>query len=64
MRTRWRVDEHDLSRSRLADFGSDMRALFETDLRAATPIEPGSWQARGVVERLEQQVARLFRYWL
>ena len=58
--------ENDATRSIIlgADFGSDMRALFESDLRAATPIEPGSWQARGVVERLEQKVARLFRYWL
>jgi cardiolipin synthase len=46
------------------DFGSDMKRMFDADLKDATPIDPASWEARGVIEKLKERSARLLRYWL
>jgi len=46
------------------DFGDDMTAMFEADLRDATSIDRARWQDRGITEKLREQMARLLRYWL
>jgi len=46
------------------DFGSDMKRMFDADLKDATPIDRASWEARGVIEKLKERSARLLRYWL
>jgi hypothetical protein len=38
--------------------------MFDADLQDATPIDRASWEARGVVDKLEERMARLLRYWL
>jgi cardiolipin synthase len=47
-----------------ADFGAQMRAMFEADLAASDAITLEAWQRRPLAERLEEAFARLWQYWL
>lgn len=45
-----------------SEFFDRMRA--NADLQVATPIDRVRWEARGVIDRVTEQMARLLRYWL
>jgi cardiolipin synthase len=46
------------------DFGAQMRAAFERDLAASSRIEPAEWARRPLSERMKEQAARLWSWWL
>jgi len=46
------------------EFGAQMRAMFETDLAASSPITLEQWEQRSIGERLKETVARMWEYWL
>lgn len=41
------------------DFGQELEALFQRDLKASTPIEMQAWQRRGLWQRLTEGFGRL-----
>lgn len=45
-------------------FGERMRAAFERDLAASTPITLEQWQERSLADRFKQTFGRLWQYWL
>ena len=47
-----------------ADFGRQVRSMFEADLAASVPITLEAWRERGLSERMKEAFARLWRYWL
>jgi cardiolipin synthase len=47
-----------------ADFAREMEAMFNDDLRQATPVEKERWERRSLLLRLKEQAARLWQYWL
>jgi cardiolipin synthase len=46
------------------DFGQRMRAAFEADVAASTPILLAEWDRRSPVQRMKEGFARLWQYWL
>ena len=46
------------------DFAHQMDAMFRKDLEAASAIDPENWKRRSLLLRLQEQLARLFEYWL
>ncbi len=46
------------------DFSAQMLAMFAVDQRASTPIEPQTWDQRGVLPRLKEWLAQLAQRWL
>lgn len=47
-----------------ADFARQMDAMFARDVEASTAIDPDKWADRSLLLRLQEQIARLFEYWL
>jgi cardiolipin synthase len=47
-----------------ADFGKELEAMFESDLRESTRIEPAAWERRPIDVRMKEWTARLWAYWL
>jgi cardiolipin synthase len=47
-----------------ADFGSQMRAMFDADRAASEPVTLAQWQRRPLGMRLKEMFARLWQYWL
>lgn len=45
-------------------FGQRMRAAFERDLAASSPVTLADWQDRSLADRLKQSFGRLWQYWL
>jgi cardiolipin synthase len=46
------------------EFGQKMERLFAEDLAASTEVLLDEWKRRPWFDRVKEQVARLFRYWL
>ena len=46
------------------EFGGRMRAAFEADLAQSRQITLEQWQQRSPVQRMKEQFARLWQYWL
>jgi cardiolipin synthase len=46
------------------DFGNQMRAMFERDLKDSRAIVLDDWQRRPLGQRLKESFARLWQYWL
>jgi cardiolipin synthase len=46
------------------DFGQQMEAMFERDLKEAVPIEPRTWARRPFEVRVKEMAARVWEYWL
>ena len=45
-------------------FGRATMLMFDADLRDAVRIDPDRWRRRGLEARLEEDFARLIKYWL
>jgi cardiolipin synthase len=46
------------------DFGRQMEAMFEDDLRGSVRIDREQWARRPVNDRMKEWVGRLWEYWL
>jgi cardiolipin synthase A/B len=46
------------------DFAAQMKAVFEHDLAASTPVTLEAWQRRPVGWRIKEGLARMWEYWL
>jgi len=46
------------------EFGAQLRAMFETDLAASSPITLEQWEQRSIGARLKETLARMWEYWL
>ncbi len=46
------------------DFGNQMRAMFERDLKDSRAIVLDDWQRRPLAMRLKESFARIWQYWL
>jgi cardiolipin synthase len=46
------------------DFGNQMRAMFEVDLKGSQEITLDAWQQRPLGMRLKETFARVWQYWL
>lgn len=46
------------------DFGNQMRAMFERDLKDSRPVLLEEWKRRPLAMRLKETFARLWQYWL
>ena len=63
----WRSFLHNLELNAVVlgpDFGSRMRAMFERDLQASTPVTLEQWQARPADARMKEMLGALWEYWL
>ena len=47
-----------------ADFGAQMRAVFEADVAASQAITLEQWQSRPIGTRMKEIFARIWEYWL
>ncbi|WP_310386197.1 phospholipase D-like domain-containing protein, partial [Roseateles sp.] len=47
-----------------AEFGAQMQAQFKQDLRASTQITLQQWQHRPLLQRMQEQFAHAWAYWL
>jgi cardiolipin synthase A/B len=47
-----------------ADFGAQMRAMFDADMAASEPVTLAQWQRRPLDMRLKEMFGRLWQYWL
>ncbi len=47
-----------------AEFGSQLKAMFDRDLAASQPVLLGPWQQRPLDMRAKEWLARLWAYWL
>ena len=47
-----------------ADFGVQMRAMFDADKAASAPVTLEAWQRRPLGMRLKETFGRLWQYWL
>jgi cardiolipin synthase len=47
-----------------AEFGAQMRAMFEADLAQADEITPEQWRQRSLGNRVKEAAARMWGYWL
>jgi cardiolipin synthase len=47
-----------------ADFGAQMRQMFDADVVASTAITPEKWNARSLPERMKEMTARMWKYML
>jgi cardiolipin synthase len=45
-----------------ADFGAQMRRMFDNDVLASTPITLDKWQERSLAERMKELTARMWKY--
>ncbi|MBC7622834.1 MAG: cardiolipin synthase [Aeromicrobium sp.] len=45
-------------------FGEQMNAMFEKDLAASTEVTTATWQSRSWLQRVKEQAARVWVYWL
>ena len=46
------------------DFGKQMEAMFERDLRGSVRVERDTWERRGIDVRMKEWAARFWEYWL
>ena len=46
------------------DFGKQMDAMFERDLRSSVKIDPEAWARRPLDVRIKELAARVWEYWL
>ena len=47
-----------------ADFGAQMRAMFDADKAASEPVTLAQWRRRPLGMRLKEMFGRLWQYWL
>jgi cardiolipin synthase A/B len=47
-----------------SDFAKEMEAMFSRDLANSVRIEAEQWARRGLGDRLKEQAARIWEYWL
>jgi cardiolipin synthase len=47
-----------------AEFGAQMEAMFEADLKQSTQVTLESWRRRPLADRLKETASRLWEYWL
>lgn len=47
-----------------ADFGQQMRALFERDLGESSEITLEAWKRRGIGPRVREALSKMWEYWL
>ena len=47
-----------------ADFGREMRAMFDADLAASRQVTLDAWQRRPLGSRLKELFGRMWQYWL
>lgn len=47
-----------------ADFGRQLEAMFESDLRDSVRIERDAWDRRPLEMRMKELLARMWEYWL
>jgi cardiolipin synthase len=45
-------------------FARQMEDMFQADLKASVPVDPDAWRKRGMAERLQEVLARMWEYWL
>jgi cardiolipin synthase len=63
----WRSFLHNLELNAVilgSDFGKQLEAMFESDLRESKRIEPEAWERRPIEVRMKEWAARLWEYWL
>ena len=63
----WRsfLHNHELNAVVLgAEFGRQVQAMFDKDLAASNRIQLEAWQQRPIDQRLMEQFARAWEYWL
>lgn len=63
----WRSFLHNLELNAVVlgpAFGQRMREVFARDLAASSRIDPEAWARRGLPQRLKEQTARLWAWWL
>ena len=63
----WRSFLHNLELNAVilgADFGNQMRTMFERDLQASSPVTLDQWEARTIDSRLKEMLGALWEYWL
>ncbi len=63
----WRSFLHNLELNAVilgADFGNQMRTMFERDLQASSPVTLDQWEARTIESRLKEMLGALWEYWL
>lgn len=46
------------------DFGREMEAMFERDLKESVPIEREAWERRPLDDRMKELIGRVWEYWL
>ncbi|MEO8104122.1 MAG: phospholipase D-like domain-containing protein, partial [Betaproteobacteria bacterium] len=47
-----------------AEFGAQMKAMFDKDLAASSQITTETWRTRSLGMRVKEQAARIWVYWL
>jgi cardiolipin synthase len=47
-----------------ADFGAQMRTVFERDLAASEQVTLQRWRARGIAPRFKEMLGQMWAYWL
>jgi cardiolipin synthase len=47
-----------------AEFGAQMRAMFEADLAQSAEVTLERWRKRGLANRLKETASRIWEYWL
>jgi cardiolipin synthase len=63
----WRSFLHNLELNAVilgSDFGRQLEAMFESDLRESNRIEAEAWERRPIDVRMKEWAARLWEYWL
>lgn len=45
-------------------FGDEMERVFAADLAASEKVDPARWEERGIVDRLRENLARMWAYFL
>ena len=63
----WRSFLHNLELNAVVlgpDFGREMRAMFERDLQASSPVTLAQWERRPIDARMKEMLGALWQYWL
>jgi cardiolipin synthase len=47
-----------------SEFGRQMHDMFQADLARSVPVDLTKWEKRGTLERLKENLARMWEYWL
>ena len=63
----WRSFLHNLELNAVIlgpDFGKQMRAMFERDLQASSPVTLEQWERRPIDSRMKEMLGAMWQYWL